>query len=305
MRDVRVSVAVITYNQEAYIETALESLLSQRCDFEFEIIIGDDASSDGTSSMCAEYARRYPGIITHIHREKNVGYVNNLLDVFRHCSGEFIAILEADDHWISDTKLAEQVEVFARNPGTSLCFTNSAIDDTQVPTSTQYFQRNGDEVYSYLDCLRHCVAPTSTFMFRRSSFVEPPWFRHLLFYEYFLIYLLADSGSIYYLNRITACRTQHYRGQSTTSINRDEGLLDEVVKFNDLLLSFTEAHRSEARPIVLERQIAAARQFIASGKVDYARRALMAIRIWPFGMDRRMLSVCRAYAKLRIKLILA
>jgi glycosyltransferase involved in cell wall biosynthesis len=108
--NIKVSVAVITYNQEKTIGRAIDSILEQKTDFRYEILIADDASSDGTPEILKEYSVRYPDLIKIRLRNKNGGATKNSYDLFMEASGEYIAFLEGDDYWTDRNKLAMQAE---------------------------------------------------------------------------------------------------------------------------------------------------------------------------------------------------
>lgn len=105
-----VSVIVLTYNQESTIARALESILSQKCEFAYEVIIGEDASTDGTRSICQQYADRYEGLIKLMPRTRNKGIVKNYFDCFAVARGRYIADCTGGDYWTSEYKLARQYE---------------------------------------------------------------------------------------------------------------------------------------------------------------------------------------------------
>lgn len=107
---------MLTYNHEKYIKTAIESVLSQQCDFSFEIVIGDDHSSDSTMTILQAYKKKFPSLIKLVIQKKNKGIQQNLLDTYKVCSGEYIAYLEGDDYWISSHKLQQQVDFLDRHP---------------------------------------------------------------------------------------------------------------------------------------------------------------------------------------------
>src|SRR3954463_15222753 len=106
----KVSVAMITYNHAAFIAQALDSVLAQHTDFDFEIVIGDDASSDGTRKIIEEYQARWPKIIKPVFHQPNVGMMKNFRQTLERCSGDYIAILEGDDYWTNQNKLTLQVD---------------------------------------------------------------------------------------------------------------------------------------------------------------------------------------------------
>lgn len=110
-----VSIVVLTYNHYFYIEKALNSILSQKTSFSYEILIGDDASSDGTTEIVQEYAQKYPEIIFAAIRHKNMGATRNLCDLFMRCRGKYIASCEGDDFWTDPNKLEKQIKFLEEN----------------------------------------------------------------------------------------------------------------------------------------------------------------------------------------------
>lgn len=113
----KVSACIITYNQEDYITECLESALSQIVDFEYEIVIGEDKSTDGTLEICKKFALKYPNKVRLIEREKNLGMAGNWMNTMSSCSGKYIAICEGDDYWTDPLKLQKQVDFLEENPG--------------------------------------------------------------------------------------------------------------------------------------------------------------------------------------------
>lgn len=111
----KLSIAILTYNHENYIEKALNSVLNQKIDYEYEIIVGDDFSTDKTREILLKFKEKHPEKIKLIFRSKNIGIASNFIDVFKKCTGEYIALLEGDDYWINDLKLKRQVEYLDRN----------------------------------------------------------------------------------------------------------------------------------------------------------------------------------------------
>lgn len=104
------SVAILTYNQEKYIQQCLDAVLMQEVDFKYEIVVGDDASSDGTQDVLREYALKYPGKFVLLLGEKNEGISMNYKKVLSACKGKYIALCEGDDYWTEARKLQAQVD---------------------------------------------------------------------------------------------------------------------------------------------------------------------------------------------------
>lgn len=131
-----VSVLMITYNHEAYIGKAIEGVMAQQTDFEFELVIGEDCSPDKTRDICFEYQKKFPDKIRVLWWHENVRKLGgNLRRVESCCRGELWAHCEGDDEWTDPLKLQKQVDVMRANPSVELCFAASRI----------FYEKNGTE----------------------------------------------------------------------------------------------------------------------------------------------------------------
>lgn len=121
---IKVSICCITFNHEKYIRDALESFLKQKTNFKYEIIINDDASTDGTVKILKEYKEKYPEIIKLILQEKNQYSLGKkaLPNTFNIARGKYVAICEGDDYWTDENKLQIQLDYMENNKGCTLCF---------------------------------------------------------------------------------------------------------------------------------------------------------------------------------------
>lgn len=134
-----VSVCVQTYQHVNYIRDCLDGILMQKTDFSFEILLGEDASTDGTREFCIEYAQKHPDKIRlFLHSRENNIKVNgqptgrfNLLYNFSKAHGKYIALCEGDDYWTDPYKLQKQVDFLEMNAGFVLSYTNCDIFDEQ------------------------------------------------------------------------------------------------------------------------------------------------------------------------------
>lgn len=141
--DIRVSVYVITYNQERYIAQCLEGIVSQQTDFAFEAIVIDDCSTDNTPAIIIEYARRYPHIIRPVRPPYNRysrGESKFLLDFLPIAKGKYIAICEGDDFWTHAGKLQRQADFLDSHPGYAAhAHRHSVLNETDLdPTGADY-----------------------------------------------------------------------------------------------------------------------------------------------------------------------
>ena len=114
-KNIMVSVIIISYKQEKYIRDAIDSVLSQKVNFKYELLLADDCSNDGTLEIMSDYVKKYPSIIKVLPRPVNLGASKNYLDALKKCSGKYIAVLEGDDYWIDDCKLQQQVDFLEKN----------------------------------------------------------------------------------------------------------------------------------------------------------------------------------------------
>lgn len=122
----KLSVFVVTYNQERYIRPCLQSIVAQKVNFDYEIVIGDDCSTDDTGTICDEFAIKYPQTQVY-HHPKNLGVLKNWEFVMNKCRGEYIALIEGDDYWIDENKLQRQVDWLDAHPDYMLTFTRAEI----------------------------------------------------------------------------------------------------------------------------------------------------------------------------------
>lgn len=113
---IMLSVVITTYNHEKYIAQCIEGAIMQKCNFRYEIIIGEDCSTDATRAICREYQKRYPEIIQLIEHSQNVGFRKNNYSVWSSARGKYIAYLEGDDFWTNEHKLQIQVDLLEQNP---------------------------------------------------------------------------------------------------------------------------------------------------------------------------------------------
>lgn len=169
-----VTVWMITYNHELYLEKALDSVLNQKTNFNFNVVIGDDYSSDNTRSIIKSFEYKYPNIIKAVYNESNKGaYYNAHSKTMPLCEGKYIAPLEGDDYWIDPYKLQKQVDFLENNPDYGMVCTDY----------NRFYQKSGEvkencfrlkqyksEVKFEDYILDRSTIGTATVMFRKSLY---------------------------------------------------------------------------------------------------------------------------------------
>lgn len=108
-----VSIAVITYNQQDTIAQTLDSILGQKGDFDLEVVVGEDCSTDGTWDICQGYAEHYPDVVRLLPNTNNLGIMRNFARVIHHCHGNFVGLCAGDDYWCDEMKLQKQLDFFS------------------------------------------------------------------------------------------------------------------------------------------------------------------------------------------------
>ncbi len=164
-----VSICCVTYNHAPFIRQCLDGFISQRVDFDYEIIINDDCSTDGTIEIIKEYKEKYPDIIYPIFHEKNQ-YSQGVRGIFsKFCfpiaKGKYIAICEGDDYWDNPCKLQLQVDFLENNSDYSMCFTRAKVL-LEIPSNIWIKCFNiEDREYSATELFSEWIVPTGSIMF--------------------------------------------------------------------------------------------------------------------------------------------
>jgi glycosyltransferase involved in cell wall biosynthesis len=209
----KVSVCVVSYNHEKYIRQAIESIVNQETDFSFEIVIGDDCSTDDTSKILLELKDENPEIINCLIREKNLGPQVNWVKTYNACKGEYIAMCEGDDYWTDTYKLQKQVDFLEANPDFAICFTNYTIKNEFNNCNT--VKGLDARSISIEDIIRGNNFSTATSVFK-SEYLDfiPDWFNRMKFGDWSLyLYLLhSSSKNAYCLDDNTAVYRIHSGG---------------------------------------------------------------------------------------------
>lgn len=214
-----VSVCCISYNLEDYISEAIESILKQETDFNYELIIHDDASTDRTQQIIKSYAEQYPDKIRTIFQEKNVcsanegrlGFMFNNY-ILPETRGEYIALCDGDDYWIDSQKLQKQFDFLKERPDYSACVTNALLLNQMTNEKWKYISNSNGDSFSEFKVVigGGGLYPTSTLFFDKSKFTSSKFYPHYNdFAKYYqcdtlYTYCLMFTGKIGYLSDCTA-----------------------------------------------------------------------------------------------------
>ncbi len=209
-----VSVCIITYNQENFVAQAIESALIQKCNFEIEIIICDDCSTDNTPQIIQSYASKYPNKVKPYYAKQNIGMLKNWEKALKLCNGRYIALLEGDDFWNDENKLQKQYQILERNADCSISFTNAHIKyENQKECFDKYVTITGEK-FTTKDLLQYNFIPTCSVMMRNNisdTFLHPAYFKSP-FADWIIHILNSQFGSAHFLNGFTCTYRIHHSG---------------------------------------------------------------------------------------------
>lgn len=269
-----VSICVVSYNHEDFIEDTLKSFLMQETSFSFEIVVDDDCSTDMTQSIIQQYTEKYPSIIKANLRDENVGVATNEIGSLKRARGEYIAICEGDDAWIDSGKLQYQIEKMREYPSCDISFHPVRLDyDETLPLdflrnyiekSHNILSKNGDYylfsnygkediLFASDDIIRKGggFIATSSIILKRSIIED---YADLIenevkkvegkFLDYYLQILGSVRGGALFLPRAMSTYTLHNSGvwtsmlikEDTSSLNAAEsGMISVLSAIDDVL----------------------------------------------------------------------
>ena len=218
-----VSVCMISYGHENYIEEAINGVLMQQCDFELELILSNDCSPDNTDAVVQKILKNHPLSykIKYIKHEKNLGMMPNFIFALNQCKGQYIALCEGDDFWTDASKLQKQVDFLRENKDCSLCFHNANVFYETSKHTRLFVQEYQKTFYTGNDILQNWLIPTASMLFVNvlKQNQLPSFFAkamhgdlalQLFLYEFGRFGLINETMCTYRINETGATRTLFY-----------------------------------------------------------------------------------------------
>lgn len=234
---------MLAYKHEKFIAQAIEGVLMQQTNFEYELVIGEDFSPDKTRQICLDYEARFPDKVRVLKREKNLGGGGqpNFIDCYNNTIGsKFVALCEGDDYWTSPHKLQKQVDFLEKNLDFAICFHNTeVVFFDQNETSYLLNDNLQKDVFTLDDLIGEdeiWFMATASVLYRRTAIgVLPEWFIKTKSGDIPLHILAARNGKIKYLSEPMAAYRKHAGGQSLTDHKDDEVFLrNRIFMYNHL-----------------------------------------------------------------------
>jgi glycosyltransferase involved in cell wall biosynthesis len=222
---IKISVCVPTFNHEAYIAQMIEGALNQQMNVDFEIVIGDDGSTDNAPAIIQKYADLYPNIIRAYLHPNNLGPTeprefagrNNVLFLLKACRGQYVALCEGDDYWTDSLKLQKQVDFLDANPQYAVCHHNMHVV-YEDGSPSHFFNADNQKVASTIEDIledRWFIATASLVyrnIFKDENFAD--WHQHAASGDWALVIQAAARGLIHYLPEAMGVYRKHRAGLS-------------------------------------------------------------------------------------------
>lgn len=204
------SVCIRAYNQVDFIRDAINSVLAQKMDFNFEIIISDDCSKDGTQDIIDDYQQKYPLIIRHVKHKSNLGGPNNLRSVIEASSAKYVCCLDGDDYFTDIYKLQKQVDFLESHTEYVACFHNTWVVDS---TGRKLGLFNRPDFHS-IHCAEEFITerwfiPIHSALLRREYIEFPEWYDSVMNDDYVIHLSMVKNGPYYYMPDVMAAYRKH------------------------------------------------------------------------------------------------
>ncbi len=239
-----VSVFCTTYNQKKYIAKCLESMVNQKTNFPYEIIVRDDASTDGTSDIVREFGAKYPDKIVPFIQPENL-FQRGLEHIsfekmFRMSKGKYIAVCDGDDFWTDENKLQKQVDFMESHPDYSMCGHAAyfARDDDSLRTDRFFRLAMGSGDLTIEEVISKWAMATTSLMYRKSCRTDIifPYRGNCVNDDYAMMVYMALKGKIYYSDELMGAYRLSANGSISQRLLEDKEFLKKYsTEFADML----------------------------------------------------------------------
>ncbi|MFT6725218.1 MAG: glycosyltransferase involved in cell wall biosynthesis [Arenicella sp.] len=212
----QVSVLMLVYEHQDFVAQAIENVLNQQCDFQFELLIIDDFSTDRSAEICHYFAGRYPQTIRFIGNLSNIGMHDSFEKIWNASAANLVAFCEGDDFWIDRAKLQQQVDLMRQNPHWNLCGAKAQV--IELSSDNEWLITNHiqpvtvQQEYSFEDLINAYRFHFSTVMLRKQSVVFPDWFKRVYCVDRPIYLLAVENGKAGYLDSVVSSYRIHSGG---------------------------------------------------------------------------------------------
>lgn len=241
---IRVSVLLLAYNHERYIQEAIDGVLGQKTAFNYELIVVDGGSSDGTNAIIESYAAAHPATIRFVPATAT-DFRRRWVDALKNARGTYVAVLDGDDYWTAADKLQVEVDFLDRHPSYAFVFHDVDIQSPGQPPRHS-FESRSKPILTFDDLLLGNVVTWSSTMFRSAVIATiPDWYADTLCGDWAFCLLNAQHGPAGYIDRVMG--VYRYHGRGAWSGLEKEKQFEELIAFTNL---FAEKFDLQGSPLV-------------------------------------------------------
>jgi glycosyltransferase involved in cell wall biosynthesis len=273
----KVSVLVMTYNHGPFIQQCLDSVLMQRPEGLYEVLISEDCSTDGTRERVEDYQRRHPELIRLLLSEKNLrsnAVVVRGIDAAR---GDYIALLDGDDYWTVPDKLQRQADFLDQHPECTICFHNAQVRHEEGGLAPwNWTPSNHPELTTLEDLFLGNYIATGSTMFRRGVVNPiPAWYDSFFPITDWPLHLLhAEQGHIGYLNRVMGVYRYHAGGYYSP-LSEDQKLQATLDFYRRINRCMKGRHQHLVHDAISKYFIEWAEEYLSRGEKHRAQRCVL------------------------------
>lgn len=240
MNELMVSVWCLAYNHEKYIRDCLEGFVNQKTNFKFEVIVHDDASTDGTPKIIEEYAKKYPSIIKPIYQKENQYSkgINIIKEYIKpKLTGKYVAVCEGDDFWCDRTKLQTQVDLMEQHLEYVACVHQTKIINCLTHRESRVVLYIEDCIIDILDVFKNDgpIYQISSLLYRKELVEKEPDFIYFstIIWDYPFQIFLALNGKVYFVNKTMSVYRLYTDGSWSL---RNKGRNADISFMNSMIL---------------------------------------------------------------------
>lgn len=241
--EIMVSVICTVYNHEKYLRKCLDGFVMQKTNFKFEVLIHDDASTDGSADIIREYEKKYPDIIKPIYQTVNQysqGIKISPTYLYPRAKGKYLAFCEGDDYWCDENKLQKQFDVMENHPDCSICvhrvslLENGIVLDKFIPDFK--IDDNIIDNNMYIKLMMggyYYLFQTSSYFIRMSLFDyknKPEFWANSYVGDVPMILYCVSKGDLYYIDEVMSCYRNDSIGSWTNTVLKNASKMLEHTK---------------------------------------------------------------------------
>lgn len=305
-----VSICCITYNHEKYIEETIDSFLNQQTDYPFEVIIGEDCSTDQTRKKIEAYVEKFPNIIKLITSENNVGMNRNFGRIFSASKGEYIAICEGDDYWIDSKKLQIQIEEMKKHSDVDISFHPVYQLKNEKITKKLCNHSSKNKVFTTEEVILGDggFMPTNSLIIKKEVLHNlPKWFyEYAPIGDYYIQMFGSRKSGALYINKLMGIYRVSHSNSWTDKMKTSEKIKEYRIKtdicYNNLFNEFDEMYHDIIKKIITKSNLATLSKAQLSMEYKkslyYEKKDIFSLKeklLWKFIFSKPLLSKISLY----------